>query len=107
MLIVATFNYVLLCEETLKKWYQEFSIWYPQIYVFCGKKKFGYQKGTNGTLFYPYERTKGLSISRKPLKNVKIRYFLPYLANETATAHATVAPTIGLLPIPIKPIIST
>lgn len=30
-----------------------------------------------------------------------------YLARETATAHATVAPTIGLLPMPIKPIIST
>lgn len=38
-----------------------------------------------------------------PISNDKHRY----LANETATAHATVAPTIGLLPIPIKPIIST
>ena len=28
-------------------------------------------------------------------------------ASSTATATATVAPTIGLLPIPIKPIIST
>ena len=28
-------------------------------------------------------------------------------ASLTATAQATVAPTIGLLPIPIKPIIST
>ena len=33
---------------------------------------------------------------------------LTYLeASSTATAHATVAPTIGLLPIPIRPIIST
>ena len=30
-----------------------------------------------------------------------------YFARLTATAQATVAPTIGLLPIPIKPIIST
>ena len=34
--------------------------------------------------------------------------FVPYFsASDTATAQATVAPTIGLLPIPIKPIIST
>ena len=31
----------------------------------------------------------------------------PYLASATATATATEAPTIGLLPIPIRPIIST
>jgi hypothetical protein len=30
-----------------------------------------------------------------------------FIASSTATATATVAPTIGLLPIPIKPIIST
>ena len=30
-----------------------------------------------------------------------------YFAVETATANVTVAPTIGLLPIPIRPIIST
>ena len=34
-------------------------------------------------------------------------YILIYLAWAMATASATVAPTIGLLPIPIKPIIST
>ena len=35
----------------------------------------------------------------------EIDYFL--IASSTATATATVAPTIGLLPIPKKPIIST
>ena len=36
------------------------------------------------------------------------RYLLVYfIASSTATAQATVAPTIGLLPIPISPIIST
>ncbi len=30
-----------------------------------------------------------------------------FIASSTATAVATVAPTIGLLPIPIRPIIST
>ena len=30
-----------------------------------------------------------------------------YSAMETATASATVAPTIGLLPMPMRPIIST
>ena len=30
-----------------------------------------------------------------------------FIASSTATATATVAPTIGLLPIPKKPIIST
>ena len=34
----------------------------------------------------------------------KVGYFI---ASSTATATATVAPTIGLLPIPISPIIST
>jgi hypothetical protein len=37
---------------------------------------------------------------KKPIKD----YFI---ASSTATAQATVAPTIGLLPIPISPIIST
>ena len=30
-----------------------------------------------------------------------------FIASSTATAQATVAPTIGLLPMPIRPIIST
>ena len=34
-------------------------------------------------------------------------FFYLLSAFSTATATATVAPTIGLLPIPIKPIIST
>ena len=37
-------------------------------------------------------------------KALKIAYLL---ASSTATAHATVIPTMGLLPAPIKPIIST
>ena len=45
---------------------------------------------------------KNLKDAHKPL------YIKDYLeASSTATAHATVAPTIGLLPIPIRPIIST
>ncbi len=36
----------------------------------------------------------------------RIAYFL-FKARSIATAIATVAPTIGLLPIPRKPIIST
>ena len=39
------------------------------------------------------------------LKNTAIPYFAS--AWETATATATVMPTIGLLPAPRKPIIST
>ena len=38
---------------------------------------------------------------QKPLRN----YF--FRASSTATATATVAPTMGLLPMPRKPIIST
>ena len=34
-------------------------------------------------------------------------YFLALKLSSTATATATVAPTIGLLPMPIRPIIST
>ncbi len=41
--------------------------------------------------------------------NTRPDIFTNYLvkASSTATATATVAPTIGLLPIPIRPIIST
>ncbi len=42
--------------------------------------------------------------SNKVLTLVSGSYFI---ASSTATAVATVAPTIGLLPIPIRPIIST
>ena len=38
------------------------------------------------------------------LKSLETLYFT---ASSTATAQATVAPTIGLLPIPMSPIIST
>jgi len=31
----------------------------------------------------------------------------PFIASSTATAQATVAPTMGLLPMPMSPIIST
>ena len=42
------------------------------------------------------------------LKSLNTSFFADYLeASSTATAQATVAPTIGLLPIPIRPIIST
>ena len=37
----------------------------------------------------------------------KIAFYLFFCDSSTATATATVAPTIGLLPIPIRPIIST
>ena len=42
--------------------------------------------------------------STSPANNNLIYYFI---ASSTATATATVAPTIGLLPMPIRPIIST
>ena len=45
------------------------------------------------------QNCKSLKDAYKPL------YIKDYLeASSTATAHATVAPTIGLLPIPIRPI---
>lgn len=37
----------------------------------------------------------------------KAKLFNYFIASSTATAQATVAPTIGLLPIPMRPIIST
>ncbi len=37
----------------------------------------------------------------------KLSIFHYFIASSTATATATEAPTIGLLPIPISPIIST
>ena len=37
----------------------------------------------------------------------KIKYLIYFIASFTATAQATVAPTMGLLPMPRKPIIST
>ena len=44
------------------------------------------------------------AVSNKVLTLASGSYFI---ASSTATAQATVAPTIGLLPIPIRPIIST
>ena len=43
-----------------------------------------------------------------PLRT-KVADTLPYLerASSTATAQATVAPTMGLLPMPMRPIMST
>ena len=46
-------------------------------------------------------------------KNTKVFFLFPiavrnyFIASATATAQATVAPTIGLLPMPMRPIIST
>ena len=40
-----------------------------------------------------------------PYKSLEKPYFLA--ASSTATAQATVIPTMGLLPAPIRPIIST
>ena len=34
-------------------------------------------------------------------------FFAYFIASSTATAQATVAPTMGLLPMPMRPIIST
>ncbi len=52
---------------------------------------------------------KGLSLDSPFLHKHSIYAGLSYYleASSTATAHATVAPTIGLLPMPIRPIIST
>lgn len=44
---------------------------------------------------------------KKRAGNLLFSIFLNYAFCSTATAQATVAPTIGLLPIPISPIIST
>jgi len=46
-----------------------------------------------------------LSLLVQSLLNFIIFYL--FIASSTATATATEAPTIGLLPIPISPIIST
>ena len=42
----------------------------------------------------------------KPLSKF-FAWVVDHFASATATEHATVAPTMGLLPMPIKPIIST
>ena len=54
-------------------------------------------------MVYNIKITRPYILRRDVLKNTIYSYF----ARETATAHATVAPTMGLLPMPIKPIIST
>ena len=60
---------------------------------------------------HPKRRRKRQKKERHPGWSVSLDYCLVinYLlnANATLTAHATVHPTIGLLPIPRKPIIST
>ena len=59
-------------------------------------------------------REQGTGVSKRPDCGFAIRPFVALIDNayflklsSTATATATVAPTIGLLPIPIRPIIST
>ena len=47
-----------------------------------------------------------IAIKKLILKEL-LNFYYYFKASETATATATVAPTIGLLPIPINPIIST
>ena len=54
----------------------------------------------------PFTTKKGLGKSPSPALFVRFTDYL-FIAFSTATATATVAPTIGLLPIPISPIIST
>ena len=54
-------------------------------------------------MVYDIKITRPHILCEDVLKNTIYSYF----ARETATAQATVAPTMGLLPIPIKPIIST
>ncbi len=49
-------------------------------------------------------KEKGL---KSPFRFVYEVFTYAFAASSTATAQATVAPTIGLLPIPISPIIST
>ncbi len=44
---------------------------------------------------------------KSPFRFVYEVFTYAFAASSTATAQATVAPTIGLLPIPISPIIST
>ena len=57
--------------------------------------------------YYPLTQTKQGYHS----KVISLFCLLPidylFIASSIATATATVAPTIGLLPIPIRPIIST
>lgn len=54
-------------------------------------------------MVYNFKRTRPYMLRRDVLKNTISSYF----ARLTATAQATVAPTMGLFPMPIKPIIST
>ena len=56
------------------------------------------------------KKKKGLSAEKPKAPDCCIvteRFYAFFCASSTATAQATVAPTIGLLPMPIRPIIST
>lgn len=58
-----------------------------------------------------YKEGKNITQKETPTRRACGGDFMPFLAylvaSSTATAQATVAPTMGLLPIPIRPIIST
>ena len=58
------------------------------------------------TTLATFTTKKGLGKSPSPVLFFRFTDYL-FIAFSTATATATVAPTIGLLPIPISPIIST
>ena len=76
-------------------------------------ENFGYKMGTNGTIlsFESDFESKKEPPGRRPFFGINpgfMRVCGPYFsASDTATAQATVAPTIGLLPMPMSPIIST
>ncbi len=79
-------------------------------YKFVPSLDFGVQMGYMYPEFIPNikikESCQKTTLFRK--KSVIMRFSDYYLlASSTATAHATVIPTMGLLPAPIRPIIST
>ena len=71
------------------------------------RKNLNQRKNTKTHKNKKNKEKKNKTIQNKKKKN-SLKYNLNYFkASSTATATATVAPTIGLLPIPISPIIST
>ena len=70
--------------------------------LFCPPPNFRWANGGQYSFYSFFSRQAGTH-----KKSGKPRFHAFLFASSAATAQATVAPTIGLVPIPIKPIIST
>ena len=88
--------------------------WFPSPHFFRPKKSLGIKRESLVPVYTHFEGFGAQKRGFREIENLFFCFISPFLrvfyfviASCTATAQATDAPTMGLLPMPIKPIIST